>query len=217
MNIKISTPEKNSDTVRIFELAGLPSVIPNDSKPRIVGQQQIASSNSPAARHIMRQFGANNPLKSIAKEVRLNSYIASGGVKTDVVGVILSDGYKWDKNKEQEIVDILKRRLSHGCGIALNSSLRRDFAKASLDEVRGVLRANAPIEVSMHNQEREAQAVTIPDNGLDKENNIVTVFMGEACVGSGSACSSLALMSTQNRISATMATYYGVQTKFEIT
>lgn len=217
MDINVLTPEENSDIVRIFELAGFPSVIPQDSKPRIISSlQQVASSNSPAARHIMRQFGANDPVKSIAKEVRFNAHTPDGGVKTDIVAVILADGFKWDKNLEQEVVDILKRRLSHGCGIALTSSLRRDFSKATLDEVRGVLQAIAPIEVSMHNKEKAAQALSIQDDGLDKENKIVTVFMGEACIGSGSACNSIALMSTQNRISAAMTTYYGVKTEFVI-
>jgi hypothetical protein len=216
MSIDISLSKKFPDTGRIFTLNGYPSVIPADQKFRAVTASQAAKSESPAARHFVRSFGDADSTKSIVQEVRLNGALLTDGKKVDIVGIILKEGISWSKPVEEAAVQILERRLSHGSGITLSTSLKQDFSTARLEQVRGVLWANTPIEVEMHNGNKAEQAISIPDNGLDKKSNIITVVMTEACIGSGDACSALSLAATQAKIRAAMTTYFGANTKFNV-
>ncbi len=212
MTINILPSSKFPETGRIFELVSAPSVIPIDNKPRIILPQNVVHSQSPAARHFALYFSperANEGEQSVTKEVRLNAHIAEDGTKRDLIGIILRDGFTWDVSFEKSAVEILDRRLSHGCAIDINSSLKRSFDDATLTEVRGVLNACAPVEVDMHNKEKAKNALSIPDNGLDKENNAITVIMTEACVGSGSSCSFGKLAGTQGKIRTVLNRYYG--------
>lgn len=211
MTINILPSSKFPETGRIFELASAPSIVPIDDKPRIILPQNAALSQSPAARHLALFLAPEKAKEnSVTKEVRLNAHM-SNNKKIDLVGVILRDGFIWNEDLEQSALKILERRLSHGCAIEMHSSLKRSFNDATLDEVRGVINACAPVEVDMHNGSNAREAISIPDNGLDKEKNTITAIMKEACIGSGSSCSFAKLAGTQGRLNTIAQTYYGAR------